>query len=45
MGTFNKEFQEGYPEENASQLTWFEKLDFMLNLLTSLRTSILSERA
>lgn len=45
MGTLNKEFEEGYLEENASKLTWFEKLDFMVNLLTSLRTSILSKRA
>lgn len=37
MRTLIKKFQ-GYPEDNASKLTWFEKLDFKVDLLTSLRS-------
>lgn len=37
MRMFIKKYQ-GYPENNASKLTWFEKLDFKMDLLTSLRS-------
>lgn len=42
---FIKKLQEGHPEGKASKLTWLEMPDFMVDLLTSLRTSILHERA